>query len=90
MAGQIDNYPGTDKSLSGPSRRFATITPHDTNALAELPKYLYVGATAGAVAIIDHDGNTVTLYAAAGQPLYVRPNIVKSTGTTATPIIACY
>lgn len=85
-----DSYPGTDEILSAPASRFEEVTPDDSNDLDEVPKYLYIGATAGDVVLVDKDGNEATFRGEAGQQILVRPRRVKATGTTASPIIACY
>jgi hypothetical protein len=84
----VDPHPGQIKPvspLSGPYGHWEAITPHDTNQLARIPSALLVSA--GTLAIVDIDGNALSLTVAAGgscacYPL--RPVIVKSTGTTAT------
>ena len=65
---------------------FYTLTPSD---ITEYPprtglKALYI-LTAGDVVLVDHGDNTTTfLTLSAGTYLYLRPKIVKSTGTTAS------
>lgn len=69
----------------------AAITPHDTNELATTPtRAIYVGG-AGAIAAVLVDGNAVTFAGLlAGSVLPVQARIVKSTGTTATSLVALY
>ncbi|CAN5576872.1 hypothetical protein BH10PSE14_BH10PSE14_06710 [soil metagenome] len=85
-----DPYANIGDDLLGPSRHAVAITPSDTSDLATSSKRLWVGG-AGAVALITVGGDTVT-YAAvpAGTYLQVRAQCVKSTGTTATNIVAEY
>ena len=79
-----DDFPGQD-SLTSSAKKWPTITPHDTNPLGFVPKAIAAGA-AGNISMIDEDGNTMTLPFAAGEIKSLRPRIVKSTNTTATPI----
>lgn len=61
------------------------ITPHDTNELAYITKYLLVDV-AGVVKITFEDGTTDTIQLAAGVWHKIAAKIVWSTGTTATGI----
>lgn len=87
--GAVDNFPGQGAGVSAPSDRFLVITPDDDNDLAEIPKFLYIGASAGTVVCRDKSGNQATFHGAAGQKLEIRPvRILES--STATTIIGCY
>ena len=72
------------------SRRYKAVTPHNTNVLPDGEcTALYVGVS-GDVTIVDVDG-TETLFKSA--PVGILPCqtlVVKSTGTTATDIVALY
>ena len=71
--------------------RWPAITPHDTNRIATgKPVAIMCGATAGNVVIVDSDGNEATVPIAAGEIKPVQPLIIKSTGTTATPLYGLY
>lgn len=87
--GAIDNFPGQGAGVSAPAERFRTITPDTDEDLAEIPKFLYIGATAGTVICRDKDGNDCAFYAAAGQKLEVRPVRILAT-STANPIIGAF
>lgn len=81
----VDPYPGQSNTISPPYDHWEAITPHDTNKVARMYSALLVSA--GTLAIVDQDGNTLSLSVAAAGTcrLYpLRPHIVKSTGTTAT------
>lgn len=74
----------------------AAITPHDTNPVVgtvsnPLPiSGIYVGG-AGNVAVITQGGQTTTFTAPpVGSTIYVRAVQVKSTGTTATNLVALW
>lgn len=74
--------------LSAPAARAVAVTPHDTNELTRHAKALYVGG-AGNIAVTTVGGDDVTFTAVpAGSILPVRVKIVKSTGTSATSIVA--
>lgn len=65
------------------------ITPSDTTQIDRPYKHLYVGG-AGNIAVLDKDGNTVVLTAVPVGTLLLDccPNRIKSTGTTATNLVA--
>ena len=85
-----DNFPGQSSgAVSAPSDRFAVLTPDDDNDLAEVPKFIAIGATGGVLAVHDRDGNVVSFEVAAGQVLPIRPYRLLE-ATTAEPVIACY
>jgi hypothetical protein len=71
------------------SHRFAAVTPHDTNRLTYRTRALYVGG-AGNVVLDNIDDVAVTFAVAAGTFLQVETDRVRSTGTTATGIVAFY
>lgn len=85
----IDDFGNHAPTVSGPSRRPFTVTPHDTNELTFLPKALYVG-TGGTVILRGVDGATDVTFVnvANGQILDVRAQYVRATGTTAANIVA--
>lgn len=68
----------------------ATITPHDTNELPIYARAIWVGATAGTITLVTINGDTLVAAGAAGQIIPVEAKIVKSTGTTATPLTALW
>lgn len=83
-----DEYPGQSASLAAPSSSFAVVVPDDDNDLAVLPKFLFIGATGGALVVHDKDGNTVTFNVAPGQKVPIRPRRVLE--ATEATVIACY
>lgn len=87
LIGEFSNHaPG----LTSPARKWAAVTPHDTNVLSPTPRALYVGG-AGNIVLTGVDGVDATFSAVpAGTVLPVMPRRVKSTGTTATLLIAMY
>ena len=50
-----DPFQSSADAVSAPARRAIAVTPHDTNALTDIPKALYVG-TAGNIAMRGVDG----------------------------------
>lgn len=68
----------------------AAVTKNDSTDLTVTARALYIGG-AGDVAVITAGGSTVTFVGlAAGSVLPVRVKRVKSTGTTATSIVALW
>ncbi len=74
---------------NAPARNARAVTPHDTNVITGgVCRSLYIGG-AGAVAVRTADGDSVTFAAVpVGTVLPIQCDIVKSTGTTATNIVA--
>ena len=84
-----DNYPDNDpERLQTPAVRSFAITPHDTNALTEDTRALYVGGAGTVVMKLTGDSSSVSFVGVpAGAILPVRARVVLSTGTTATSIV---
>jgi hypothetical protein len=79
------------ETLDAPAKNQETLTPSDTVELAVLPRAIRCnGAGDLAVVMPDSTGNdvAVTYTVRAGEVLNIRPKKVKSTGTTATGIVA--
>lgn len=78
-----------DEALHSPAASAVAVTPHDTNALATPSRGLWIGG-AGAVTVrlIGDTADVVFSGIAAGTMLPVRATHVRSTGTTATLIVA--
>lgn len=74
---------------SSPSQAPFAIVPSDTDALATVPKAIYVG-TAGDITLRGVAGTADVVFRnlAAGQILPVRAGYVRATGTTAANLIA--
>ena len=66
------------------------ITPHDTNELPKYTKAIYVGGTGNITLTCVDDTEVVFATIPAGTILPVRAKIIKSTGTTATTLVAMY
>lgn len=72
-----------------PTRDFRAVAPHNSNPIAGGPaRSLYIGG-AGDVAAVNEAGTAVVFKEVpAGTILPIEAAIVKSTGTTATSIVA--
>lgn len=84
-----DQFSSVADAVFAPANRAVAVAPHDTNALADVPKALFVGS--GGTIVLRAAGSTadVTLKGvAAGAILPVRASHVRATGTTAADIVA--
>lgn len=86
-AGQTDTTAAVNATAS--ADRWAGVTPSDTTDLTAVPKALYIGV-AGNISLTGADGATSTFIVASGQTVPLRPRRVRTTGTTATGIVALY
>lgn len=76
--------------LTSPIMNAFAVTPHDTNALTNDSRAIYIGS-GGNIVLVTTGGDTITLVGVLGGTIYsIRANIIKSTGTTATNIVALY
>ena len=88
MADQFSRYA---TQLDSPASNAASVTPDDDTDLAHATRGLYVGG-AGNVAVNMIGTGTAIVFVAvpAGTLLPIRAARVKSTGTTATSIVAVW
>lgn len=86
-----DPFAGAVDGLSAPATRAEAVTPHDTNALTDIPKALYVGS-AGNITMRGLGGAADKLWknVPAGAILPFRAQYVRATGTSAADILALY
>lgn len=83
-----DEFSTHSRTRDGPYDRAAAVTPDDNADLADVASALLVGG-AGNAAVVTAGGDAVTLTGLlAGHVYRVRVKRVKSTGTTATNIVA--
>ena len=83
-----DRFSYRSDSPFGPSRHAFAVTPSDATPLSPVPKALFVGG-AGTVTLRTIDSTAdVTLTVQAGQILPLRAAYVRSSGTTATGLVA--
>lgn len=85
-----DKFEGSAQSVLTPAENAFAVTPHDSNQLQTLPKYLYVGI-GGRVTLRTRDaaGDVVFENVPSGGYIYARASHVRATGTTASAIVAC-
>ncbi|MBA3878932.1 MULTISPECIES: spike base protein, RCAP_Rcc01079 family [Sphingomonas] len=76
-------------SVSAPAARARAVTPHDGNALPEIPKALYIGS-GGAITMRGSGDSADSVWAnvPSGSVLPFRPSHIRATGTTAGDILA--
>jgi hypothetical protein len=86
-----DAFANTLDMPIAPATRTVAVTPHDSNALIDIPKALYVGA-GGDIAMRGVNGTADQIWknVPTGTILPFRAQYVRSTGTTATSILALY
>jgi hypothetical protein len=85
-----DKFAGVD-GVSAPATDAVLVTPHDINALADIPKALFVG-TGGDIAMRGAGGSADQIWKGvpAGAILPFRARYIRATGTTAADILALY
>lgn len=85
-----DNFSSYQSGLNSPAAYGAAVTPDDNNDLATSSRMLWVGG-AGNIALVTVRGSAVTLSnVPAGTLLPIRAARIKSTGTTATNMVALW
>ena len=86
-----DYFASYGDTPSAPATRALAVTPHDVNALSDVPKALYVG-TAGNITMRGVNGTADQVWknVAAGTVLPFRAQYVRATGTTAADMLALY
>ena len=84
-------FSGVVDSIGAPARRAAALIPSDLDALAELPKALFVG-TGGHVTMrgVGDDSDQVWKNVQDGSILPFRAQFVRASGTTASDLLALY
>ncbi|HEX2763998.1 MAG TPA: hypothetical protein VHM92_09205 [Allosphingosinicella sp.] len=86
-----DQFAGMVDSMTSPARRAVAVTPHDSNALIDIPKALFVG-TGGALTMrgAGDVADQVWKNVPDGTVLPFRARYIRSSGTTAADILALY
>ena len=78
-------------SNTRPAEYAAAVTKSDATVLSPVPRALYIGVGGDVVVTMAADGSDVTFAnVPTGTKLPVRVSKVKSTGTTASSIVALY
>lgn len=86
----IDDYKFNSQTVTAPANRAVSVTPSDSQDLTAVARSLYIGGS-GNVSVVTSGGDTVTFIGlTAGTILPVRVSRVRSTGTTATNIVALW
>lgn len=86
-----DKFKENSDSVSAPARKAIAVSPHDVDALTDVPKALYVGAGGDIVCCMIDDSEDVAFVGVpTGAILPIRVSHVRSTGTTAASILALY
>ena len=86
-----DQFSNNADQVSAPATRAIAVTPHDSNALADIPKALFVG-TGGSIAMRGVNGSADQQWknVPSGSLLPFRAQYVRATGTTAADLLALY
>ena len=86
-----DQFANNADQVSAPATRAVAVVPHDTNALADIPKALYVG-TGGTIVMRGVAGTADQTWkgVAGGSIVPFRAQYVRATGTTAADLLALY
>jgi hypothetical protein len=86
-----DAFSSLADSVSAPATRAVVVVPHDVNALADVPKALFVG-TGGTLVLRGAGGGGDVAFKnlPSGSLLPVRAAFVRAAGTTAADIVALY
>ena len=84
-----DQFKDTADHVTAPATRATAVTPHDTNALSDIPKALFIG-TGGTIVLraVNSGTDTVWKNLANASVLPIRASHVRATGTTAADIVA--
>lgn len=84
-----DPFSNRADSTSAPATRARPVVPHDTNALSDVPKGLYVG-TGGTITMrgVGDDTDSVWTNIPSGSVIPFRASHVRATGTTASGMLA--
>ena len=85
----VDAFSHNSAAAVDPARQAFTITPHDSDELALLPRAIYVG-TGGVLVLraVDSAADVTLKNLAAGQVIDIRARFVRATGTTAADLVA--
>lgn len=86
-----DYFAGYGDTPSAPATRAVAVVAHDVNALADIPKALFVG-TGGNITMRGVAGTSDQVWKNVpnGAILPFRAHYVRATGTTAADILALY
>lgn len=84
-----DKFQGYTEGLNSPPSNILTLTPNDGTDLPAVIRCINA-ATSGSVRVTTINGDTGTVYIAAGVTFPIRANRVWATGTTASGLVGLY
>jgi len=86
-----DQFQNNADQVSAPATRAVAVAPHDSNALTDIPKALFVG-TGGNITMRGVNGSADQLWknVPSGSVLPFRAQYVRAAGTSAADILALY
>jgi hypothetical protein len=86
-----DPFAGAVDSVIAPATKAVAVVPHDSDALGDIPKALFIG-TGGHLVLRGAGGGADVTFRniADGTVLPVRAQFVRATGTTAADNVALY
>ena len=86
-----DQFSNVADAVSAPATRAVSVTPHDSDALSDIPKALFVG-TGGNLTLrgVNDAADRVWKNVPSGSVLPFRARYVRATGTTAADLLALY
>lgn len=86
-----DDFSSQSRTKDHPGEGLVAVTPSDGTDLAAVSRGLYVGVAGDVSVILANDSAAVTLTGLASGIVHpLRAKRVRSTGTTATGIVAVY
>jgi len=86
-----DQFSNNADQVSAPATRAVSVSPHDSDALTDIPKALFIG-TGGNITMRGVKGAADQLWknVPSGSVLPFRAQYVRATGTTAADLLALY
>lgn len=86
-----DQFQNNADQVSAPATRALAVSPHDSNALTDIPKALFVG-TGGNITMRGVNGASDQVWknVPSGSVLPFRAQYVRATGTSAADLLALY
>ncbi|SNS16492.1 hypothetical protein SAMN06295912_10266 [Sphingomonas laterariae] len=86
-----DAFATNADAVHAPATRAAAIVPHDSNALTDITKAIYVGSAGDLTVRASRDGaDHVWRAVPAGSILPIRASHVRASGTTAADLLGLY
>lgn len=88
----IDSFASHAAGLTAPAKSAVAVTPSDSTDMTMTSRALYIGGAGNVAVLMDDGSGTPVVFSSvpAGTILPIRAARVRSTGTTATNIVAIY